>query len=172
VEAKTLRTWLDRDEAVLIDVREPDEYAREHIPGARLVPLSGFNPSDFESDPAKIGVFHCGSGARTANEASRILKTGFGEVYQLSGGIQGWKQAGLPVNFNSKAPISLMRQVQITAGSLIVLGVILAVFVSPWFMALSGFVGAGLVFAGLSGTCAMASLLALMPWNRQQASTA
>ena len=166
VDATTLRDWLDQDKAVLIDIREPDEYAREHIAGARLVPLSGFDPNDFPTDHDKIGVFHCNSGNRTCQAATQILKTGFAEVYHLDGGIQAWKKAGLPINLNRQAPISLMRQVQIVAGSLVVLGILLAVLVSPWFMALSAFVGAGLIFAGITGFCGMANLLALMPWNR------
>lgn len=166
VDATTLKRWLDEDRAVLIDVREADEYAREHIPAARHVPLSGFNPTDFPKDHDKVGVFHCQSGTRTAQAAPHILQTGFAEVYHLKGGLTGWKDAGLSVNLNRKAPISIMRQVQITAGSMVVLGIVLAVLVSPWFMALSAFVGAGLTFAGLSGTCAMASILGHMPWNK------
>ena len=127
---------------------------------SRLVPLSGFNPTDFPKDHDKVGVFHCQSGTRTAQAAPHILQTGFKEIYHLKGGLSGWKQAGLPVNVNRKAPISIMRQVQITAGSLVVLGIVLALLVSPWFMGLSAFVGAGLAFAGLSGTCAMASWIA------------
>ena len=68
---------------------------------------------------------------------------------------------------NRKMPISIQRQVQITAGMMVLIGVVLGFVVSPWFFLLSGFVGAGLTFAGVSGTCAMASLLALMPWNRR-----
>ncbi|MDH3701664.1 MAG: rhodanese-like domain-containing protein [Alphaproteobacteria bacterium] len=166
IDAGTLKSWLDGDKAVVIDIREPDEYVREHIPESRLVPLSAFDSEDFAHDRDKIGVFHCSSGNRTCEAASRILSTGFKEVYQLQGGLQAWKQAGFPVNFNRKAPISIMRQVQITAGSMVVLGVLLGVLVSPWFVALSAFVGAGLMFAGISGTCALASALSLMPWNR------
>lgn len=166
VDARTLKTWLDQNKAVLIDIREPDEYAREHIAGSRHVPLSSFNATDFPDSHDKTAVFHCGSGNRTRQAAQQILSTGFGAVYHLEGGLQAWKEAGLAVNINRKAPISIMRQVQIAAGSLTVLGILLAVLVSPWFMALSAFVGAGLMFAGVSGTCAMANLLALMPWNR------
>ncbi len=157
---------MEADEAVLIDVREPDEYIREHIPGAHLVPLSGFNPEDFPKEHDKIAVFHCRSGGRTEASAPQILATGFREVYQLDGGIQAWRDAGYQINENVRAPISIMRQVQITAGSLVLLGVVLAVLVNPWFMALSGFVGAGLAQAGITGNCAMASLLKHMPWNR------
>lgn len=166
IDAVTVRGWLEADKAVLIDVREPLEYNREHIIGARLVPLAGFDQADFMRDADKIAVFHCRTGNRTAMAAENILRTGFREVYHLHGGLEGWKRAGLPVHLNRKAPIDLMRQVQIAAGSLVVLGVALAMLISPWFMGLSAFVGAGLVFAGATGFCGMARMLALMPWNR------
>ena len=124
------------------------------------MPLSGFNPDDFPKDHEKIGVFHCSSGNRTCEAAPDILRSGFAEIYHLDGGIQVWKKAGLPVKLNRKAQISIMRQVQIAAG------VLLALLVSPWFMALSAFVGAGLMVAGITGFCSMANLLAIMPWNR------
>lgn len=168
VDVLTVKQWLDRDQAVLVDVREPMEYNREHIIGSRLVPLSGFDPADFERDSGKPVVCVCRSGTRAARAAGQVLATGFDQVYALEGGIDGWKQAGLPVHFDRKAPLDLMRQVQIAAGSLVLLGVLLAVLVSPWFMALSGFVGAGLVLAGVTGVCGMARLLTLMPWNRPQ----
>ena len=163
-EAKAL---LDSGRAVLIDIRESDEFAREHLPGAHHVPLSGFSAADFPTDRGKIAVFHCASGARTAEAAPRILATAFAEVYQLDQGLSGWKKAGLPTVVNRRMPIPIQRKVQITAGMMVLLGVILGFTVTPWFFALSGFVGAGLTFAGLSGTCAMASLLAVMPWNRR-----
>ncbi len=166
VNAETLKDWLDQDKAVLIDIRETDEYVREHIAGSRLVPLSSFDPDDFPGDHDKIGVFHCNSGNRTCQAAPAILRSGFAEVYHLKGGIQAWKKAGLPVNSNREAPISLLRQTQIATGSLVVFGILLAVLVSPWFMALSALVGAGLVLAGVTGSCAMGILLAGMPWNR------
>lgn len=167
IDAGTLGDWLEKDKALLIDIREPDEYVREHIPGSRLVPLSGFHRQDFRQEWDKIAVFLCQSGARSEQAADQILhQTGFREVYTLEGGLQAWKAAGLPVTFNRKAPIAIMRQVQIVAGGLVLLGVLLALLVSPWFVALSAFVGAGLMFAGISGTCAMANLLRRMPWNR------
>ena len=167
IDPKTAHDWINADKAVLIDVREPDEYIKEHIPEAHLVPLSGFNPDDFPRDHDKIAVFHCRSGGRTEAAAPQILQTGFSEVWQLEGGIQGWRSAGFPVNENAKAPISIMRQVQIAAGGLVLFGVLLAVLINPWFIALSGFVGAGLTQAGITGNCAMASILKHMPWNRE-----
>lgn len=164
---RQVKALLDSGRAVLIDIRESDEFAREHLPGAHHVPLSGFDAADFFADRGKIAIFHCASGARTAEAAPRILATAFSEVYQLDQGLSGWKKAGLPTVVNRRMPISIQRQVQITAGMMVLLGVILGFTVSPWFFALSGFVGAGLTFSGLSGTCAMAGLLAAMPWNRR-----
>ncbi len=166
IDAHKTRNLLKSGEAVLIDVREPDEWIKEHVPEAHLVPLSGFNPDDFPRDHEKIAVFHCRSGGRTEAAAPQILRTSFREVYQLEGGIQAWREAGYKVNETAKAPISIMRQVQITAGSLVLLGLVLAIIVNPWFATLSAFVGAGLTQSGITGTCAMASMLKHMPWNR------
>ena len=91
------------------------------------------------------------------------------EAFILEGGVEGWAAAGLPVAVDRKAPLELMRQVQIAAGLLVLAGVILGSTVSPLFYGLSGFVGAGLTFAGVSGFCGMARMLALMPWNRTAA---
>lgn len=167
IDPQTAKTWLEREQALLFDIRESDEFAREHILGAHLVPLSGFDAADFPEEHDKIAVFHCASGTRTAEAAGRILQRGFKQVYQLEGGLAGWKRAGLATHVNRKAPISIMRQVQIVAGSLVLLGVLLGWLASPWFFGLSAFVGAGLAFAGLSGTCAMARILALLPYNRR-----
>jgi rhodanese-related sulfurtransferase len=167
VDAVTLKSWLDKGEAVLFDVREADEHAREHIAGANLTPLSRFDATRLANDNDKIMVFHCRSGNRTAQAAPQLLTCGSGEIYHLQGGIEAWKKAGFPVNFNAKQPISIMRQVQIVAGSLVVLGIVLAAFVSPWFALLSGFVGAGLAMSGITGTCLMATMLGALPYNRR-----
>ena len=156
--------------AVLIDVRNADEHAREHIPGARHHALSRI---DVET-PVRAGddilVFHCRSGARTSGNAGRLAAaTQDCQAYILEGGLDAWKKAGLPVTLDSRQPIEIMRQVQIVAGTLILLGVLLGAFVAPGFYVLSGFVGAGLLFAGLSGFCGMARLLAGMPWNKRAA---
>jgi rhodanese-related sulfurtransferase len=168
INAENAKTLLDRGDAVLIDVREPDEHARERIAGARLAPLSRFDSRAFASERAKIAVFHCNSGNRTRQSADRLLAAGFEQTYQLNGGLVAWKRAGLPVVIDRKAPLPIMRQVQIVAGALVLLGVVLAALVSPWFMALSAFVGAGLVMAGITGFCGMANLLLYMPWNRSR----
>ena len=80
IDAKKAKGWLDQERAVLIDIRESDEFAREHIPEAHLVPLSGFDAADFPRDHGKVAIFHCASGTRTREAAARILRTGFREA--------------------------------------------------------------------------------------------
>jgi rhodanese-related sulfurtransferase len=161
---------LVRKGAVLIDIREADEYARERIPGARHHALSRIDAESPIRKGNEVLVFHCRSGARTKGNAPRLsAATQNCETYILEGGLDAWKKAGLPVRLNRSQPIDIMRQVQIAAGSLALLGVILGAIVSPGFYLLSGFVGAGLVFAGATGFCGMARLLAVMPWNRRTA---
>ncbi|RYX89584.1 MAG: DUF2892 domain-containing protein [Bradyrhizobiaceae bacterium] len=152
--------------AVLVDIREPDEHARERIALARHEPLSRLRDVSVpEATPAVI--FHCKAGSRTAANVERLASSTQCDAYILDGGIEAWKSAGLPVIADRKQPIEMMRQVQIVAGSLVVTGAVLGTWVSPGFYALSAFVGAGLVFAGVSGTCMMARILALAPWNRR-----
>jgi rhodanese-related sulfurtransferase len=160
---------LMREGAVLVDIRERDEHAREQIAGARHHALSLLD----REHPARAGdevlIFHCASGARTAQNAGRIAggtPPGIA-TYILDGGIDAWKKAGLPVSVDRSAPIPIMRQVQIGAGSLVLLGAILGATAAPGFYLLSAFVGAGLVFAGATGFCGMARVLELMPWNRR-----
>jgi rhodanese-related sulfurtransferase len=153
--------------AVLVDIREADEHAREKIPGATHKPLSRLEAHDFSELEGKIAIFHCRSGARTQGHAQRLSAATSCDAYVLEGGLDAWKKAGLPVALDRKQPIDLMRQVQITAGALVVLGAVLGFAVAPAFYALSAFVGAGLMFAGISGFCGMARILALMPWNRR-----
>lgn len=166
ISAQELKRLLDANEAVLIDIRESDEHAREHILGARLAPLSAIDSHDFDRDRGKTAIFHCKSGMRTQSNAAALLGKGFKQAHYLQGGIEAWKQAGFPVHSNRGAPIEIMRQVQITAGLLVLLGLGLGVLVDPIFLLLSAFVGAGLTFAGTTGWCGMAMMLKTMPWNR------
>ena len=164
IDANQAKRLMEEKGAKLVDIREPVEHARENIPDAVLVPLSKM-PSQVLRD-APVVIFHCQGGNRTSANADKLAACGIPEVYVLKGGIGGWKEAGLPTSIDRSKPIEMQRQVQITAGSLVLLGLILAVAVSPWFAALSAFIGAGLVFAGISGWCGMAKVLAVMPWNR------
>lgn len=167
LEALDAKRLLDDGQAVLIDIRGPEEFAREHISGARLVPLDSIDAHDFdrERSSGKAAIFHCQSGRRTSANAARLIAAGFKQTYVLEGGLNAWRGAGLPMHIDRSKPIDLMRQVQIAAGSLVLAGVLLAWLVSPWFVLLSAFVGGGLVFAGVTGNCTMARILSRMPWN-------
>ncbi len=162
--------------AQLIDIRSPDEFARIHINGAVCMPIDSLdkdkinqntNPNNSQNND-NIVIFHCLSGVRTVQNADKIIAcTPNCTAYIMDGGLQAWQKAGLPIIIDRTQPISLMRQVQIVAGILILLGVALGSRVSPWFYGISGFVGAGLLFAGVTGFCGMARLLALLPYNRK-----
>lgn len=151
--------------ARLIDVRGADEHARERIPGAVNIPLDRIG--DLPRDDRPV-VFHCKSGMRTAANAAQLAAAAGGApAFILGGGIDAWRQAGHPTVIDRAQPLEIMRQVQITAGALVFAGVLLGVLVAPGFFALSAFVCAGLMFAGVTGWCGMAHLLRVMPWNRR-----
>jgi rhodanese-related sulfurtransferase len=153
--------------ALLVDIRGPDEYAREHIPGAQNKPLDTLTAIKGVTGPI---VFHCKSGNRTTVNAAKLGQAADCESYIVEGGIEGWKVAGLPVTADAKQPIEIQRQMQIAAGSLVLLGIVLHQYGATAFLGLSAFVGAGLVFAGVTGWCGMAKLLSVMPWNRRPVS--
>ena len=157
--------------AVLVDIREIDEHARSNIPGARHAPLSALGKLEITTEVSAV-IFHCRSGNRTASNADRLAQCTDYDAFILDGGIDAWRNAGLPVTENKGQPIEIMRQVQITAGSLVFAGTVLGALVHPGFYALAAFVGAGLVFAGVSGSCMMARLLGFAPWNRRAARAA
>jgi len=171
VDASTLQAWLRTGQAVLVDVREPFEHASERIEGARHVPLAQIEPDTLKAQHmGERLVFHCHSGARSGKALERCevaLRQAGIETFHLRGGIEAWKAAGQPVAHSAGAPrLDIMRQVQIVAGSLVAVGVLAGVLVSHWVLIVPAFIGCGLVFAGLSGSCGMAKLLARMPWNR------
>jgi rhodanese-related sulfurtransferase len=152
----------------MVDIREEDEHAREHIPGARHTALSRIDQASPRCRDSDVLIFHCRSGARTKGNAPKLAIAAQNcQSYILDGGLDAWKKAGLPVALDRSQPIDIMRQVQIVAGSLVLIGAALGALVAPGFYALSGFVGGGLLFAGVSGFCGMARLLAVMPWNRR-----
>lgn len=157
--------------AVLIDIRSSDEYKREHIAQAQSIPLERLqNPTALAHIPNESNlIFHCKSGVRTQNAQTlftNIAQQRHCQCFILEQGISGWKKAGLATQIDRKQPLEIMRQVQIAAGSMTLLGVLLGYLVSPYFYWLSGFIGAGLTFAGVTGFCGLARLLAKMPWNK------
>lgn len=158
---------LMRSGAVLIDIREADEHARENIPGARHHSLTRIDSESPVRSGDEVVIFHCKSGARTQGNSPKLGAAAQNcEAYILEGGLNAWKKAGLPVTLDRAQPIDIMRQVQIAAGSLVLVGVVLGAAITPAFYALSGVVGAGLLFAGVSGFCGLARVLGMMPWNR------
>lgn len=154
--------------AILVDIREADEHARERIPGARHIPLARLDEADFAAHRGGAVLFHCRSGARTLGSGARLAKATGDECEALvvEGGLDAWRKSGLPVLRDRGQPLELQRQVQIGAGSLAFMGTALGLTVSPWFFAVPLLVGAGLLFAGVTGFCGMARLLVHMPWNR------
>jgi rhodanese-related sulfurtransferase len=154
---------------VLVDIREPEEFARRRVKGALSRPLSVFEQASVRLEPSRDVVFTCRSGMRTAANSERLTAAVDGPAFVLEGGLDAWTAAGLPLEEDRKAPLALMRQVQIAAGLLVLVGVGLGFAVSPAFFGVSAFAGAGLTFAGTTGFCGMARLLALMPWNRRAA---
>ena len=149
--------------ARLVDIRGPDEFARARAKDAENRPLDRIDRIDCDGPI----VFMCRSGMRTGSNAGQLAGCHPGEAFLLEGGLEAWRKAGLPVEEDRSQPLELMRQVQIAAGSLVLIGVVLGLAVAPGWVALSGFVGAGLVFAGTTGWCGMARLLSVMPWNRR-----
>jgi rhodanese-related sulfurtransferase len=166
IDPKTLASLRNQAAVTLVDVREPLEFVGEHIADAYSIPLSRFSPSQLPQSPDKTLVLYCQSGNRSGNALQQLKGAGVEGIIHLQGGLAAWKQAGLPTVKAKNAPISIMRQVQIIAGSLVVTGTLLGAFVAPGFLFLSGFVGAGLLFAGVSGTCMMANILAKLPYNQ------
>lgn len=153
---------------ILLDVRTPAEFEEIHAQGAVLVPLDVLSRERVEtalgSNSGPVYLL-CASGNRAANAAEQLQKAGFDNVYVVEGGTKAWDAAGLAV-VRGKKTISLEHKVRIGAGLLVLIGIILGWWVHPGFLGLSAFVGAGLVFAGITDFCGLAIILAKAPWNR------
>jgi rhodanese-related sulfurtransferase len=154
-------------EPPLLDVRTPVEFAEVHVPSARNVPLDELQPAALAYPKDQPVYLICRSGQRAAKAAEKLARDGFTQPVVVTGGTLAWVAAQLPVTRGETRVISLERQVRIAAGGLVVVGVLLGWFVNRWFFGLSAFVGAGLVFAGITDFCGMGLLLAKLPWNRK-----
>lgn len=158
----------------LIDVRTPVEFREVHCVHARNVPLDSLDPSAMtrartDSD-APIHVI-CRSENRSTKACEVFAAAGFSNVVNVDGGTIAWDEAGLPVVRGKKA-VSLERQVRIAAGLLVFVGTLLGVFHHEHWLVIPAFVGAGLMFAGITDTCAMGMLIAKMPWNQVKETSA
>lgn len=157
----------------LIDVRTPAEFRGCHAETAKNVPLDNMDVQQIiadRTDASEPIYFMCRSDSRGKKACEAFLEAGYDKVVNVAGGAIAWEDLGLPV-VRGKQTVSLERQVRIAAGTLVLFGTVMAL-VSPWWLALSGFVGAGLVFAGVTDSCGMAMLLAKMPWNQVNADDA
>lgn len=162
--------WQDTPGGVdVIDVRTPVEYKSAHAPMAKLMPLDQLDPqavATMRNGSDRPLYVICKSGSRAAKACEKLTANGHTNVHCIAGGTDAWIAAGLPVERGETKVISLERQVRIAAGSLVVIGGVLGLTVSPWFLAISLFVGCGLVFAGVTDWCGMGLVLARMPWNK------
>ena len=167
IDVKTLKKWLKNDEVVVVDVRESAEHASKNISAAKLVPLGRVNLDSIPDHEGKKLVLHCHSGKRSADACAKLLQEDPDlEIYNLEGGISAWSDSGCQTKDSGKFFLPLDRQVQLVIGLGALTGSILGYFVDSKFFLLSGFFGAGLTFASLSGTCGLAIFMAKMPWNK------
>lgn len=167
ISPRELQERVQRGESVdLIDVRTPAEFQEVHVPFAMNAPLDRLDASAYRDRPTSQPLYViCKSGGRGRQACEKLRAAGLENAVNVEGGTSAWDQAGLPV-VRGKKTMSLERQVRIAAGSLVLTGAVLGYFVNPYFIGLSAFVGAGLMFAGITDTCGMAMLLGRMPWNQ------
>ena len=168
ITAQQLAERAEKGTVELIDVRTPVEFRALRAQGARNVPLDSLNPQavmQARSGSAEPLYLICKSGSRGALAQQKFIDAGFTNVINVEGGTEAWDRAGLPVVRGQKS-MSLERQVRIAAGCMVLIGALLALFVHRYFAGIPAFVGAGLMFAGITDTCGMGLLIARMPWNQ------
>ena len=151
----------------LLDVRSPLEFESEHIEGAVNIPLDALDARLEEIPPEGDVIVVCRTGVRATIAAETLERMGR-RARVLEGGVLAWRRSRLPLR-EGRRRLAVDRQVQLIAGTMVLTGVILGAFVSPWFLLLAAFFGAGLTFAGATGTCGLALVLFRMPWNRPSA---
>ncbi len=173
ISATALYSLMEENKVILIDAREPIEYKEEHIKGAILKPISNFEKEKGEihklyltaKEQNKKLVIYCKGGTRGGKFCEKLTELS-GEVYNLEGGINAFKQAGFAVFKGNKNIFPLERQMQITVGFLVLTFTLLGIFISSKFLILTCIMGAGLLFAGITGFCGLMKILAIMPWNK------
>lgn len=168
MQTADLSILLEQDPSVrILDVRTPGEYETAHINGAYNVPLDllGEHATEIRSVTTGTVVLVCQSGQRAARAEALLKQSGMSNLRVLEGGMNSWLAARLPV-VRGRKRLSLERQVRILAGSIVALGSLAALIVSPAWAAIPALIGSGLVFAGLTDRCGMALLLARLPYNR------
>jgi len=169
IKPEDLAKLQNEQEIELIDVRTPAEFREIHASIAVNIPLDRISSDQIQerthgNADAPVYII-CQSGNRSSRACQKLMDAGVTNVVSVEGGTKAWESAGLPVE-RGKKTISLERQVRIAAGFLVLTGALLGMFINPWFSGISAFVGAGLMFAGITDTCGMAMVLAKMPWNQ------
>lgn len=167
IKARDLHEKITRQDAgweQVIDVRTPLEHREAHLPGAQHHPLDALDAAAITGNGKPLYIL-CRSGKRAEQAQALLSRAGVEDCHVIEGGILAWQAAGLPVEEDSSV-MPLERQVRIAAGALVLLGAVLGFLVNPAFYGLCAFVGAGLVFAGITNTCGMGMLIAKMPWNQ------
>lgn len=162
----TLNEQINEGDGTVVDVRQPAEFAAGRIKGAKLVPLGEIENRHKEIDHAKPVYVICRTGNRSGKAQQKLKSLGFENVINVTGGFEAWKREDLPFERDEKAPWDIERQVRFVAGLFVLTGVILAALVHPYFIGISAFIGAGLVFSAATNTCTMGMILMKMPWNR------
>ena len=169
IAPQELHALIAEDQTVrMIDVRTPAEFEKIHATPARNVPLDRLDAEQFRSAGGERFFLICKSGTRGRQACEKLAACGIADVTNVSGGTDAWNKAGLPV-VRGRKTMSLERQVRIAAGTLSFTGAVLSFFVHPYYAGIPAFIGAGLIFAGVTDTCGMALLLARMPWNQKGA---
>lgn len=156
----------------VVDVRTPGEFAARHIPGSYNVPLPELAEHHDELRAAAGPVvLVCESGRRAEQAEARLANSGFANVHVLDGGVAAWVDGGLPVAriHHEGAPWTLERQVRLVAGSLVA-GAVAASLAFPSARFVAGVVGAGLVVAAVTDTCALGHAISRLPYNRRRPS--
>jgi rhodanese-related sulfurtransferase len=159
----------EQEKVDIVDVRSPLEFREVHALPARNFPLDSLDPNtvmkdrnDSVSEPLYV---ICKGGKRGAKACQKFIDAGYTNVVNVEGGTEAWVGAGLPV-VRGKKVMSLERQVRIAVGLIVLVGALLGIFVHPYFAGIAAFVGAGLMFAGITDSCAMGMMIARMPWNQ------
>lgn len=157
------------DGTLLIDVRTPAEFQSQHVPNSKCIPLDQLTRElvvQHQQHPEQPVYIICRTGNRSGIALRKLEESDFSNAASVAGGIVAWQEAGYPVNNGHRTVMALDRQVRITAGALAAVGTLLGLIASPWCFIIPAGIGCGLVYSGLTDTCAMGTILSKMPWNR------
>jgi rhodanese-related sulfurtransferase len=166
VTASELDRLIRQGGCCLVDVRQPVEFAEEHLSAARSIPLGELTERAEEVGRNQPVIVMCLGGKRSEEARARLAEMGYPDVKSLEGGLLAWKAAGFPVERSQRKCLPLMQQVQLMIGLGTFVGALLAILANPWFAVIPAFFGAGLIMAGATGWCGLALLMGKMPWNR------